>query len=225
MKWDAPPPWKPAQYTEKECSKAVRELLGPYCDDLYSTESGTLWQSDGKPRAGGTRTTPGIPDLFLYLHDPVVLCLTVEAKGHSTAMRPEQWVFAMQRMQRGEPHLVVRSPQALLNGLRMLGLLPRELFLAPPVQPDPRSLPDNLLFLERTRELMWPRLAPFWEPPLHAIPYRPEPHGRRKWVHPTHVPAIVAEDAAARKAARLAKRAAKKAAGSGGRLREKTRRR
>ena len=182
------------RYTEAQCSTAVRALLESSCDDHYSHEVGALGEwADGafKARAGGTRTTPGFPDLTFYLHDPERITLTVEAKGYATRLRAHQWRFAMYRMQRGDPHLIVRSPEALLTGLRYLGLLSAKLLRAPL---DTRALPENFAFLERTRIRMWGRRTP----PDYALLYVPQWTLRRRCVQPADVPRLLEEEAVRR---------------------------
>jgi len=182
-------------YTEKECSRAVQALLQPYCDDAYSHEVGGLGQWEGgkfKARAGGTRTTPGFPDLTFYMRTPRNVTLTVEAKGSSTRVRPEQWLFAWHRMHRGDPHLIVRSPEALVAGLRFLGLLPDRLIGEPVL-----ALPENAAFLHATRTNMVLRHG--WRLPKYATDMELQWGSRRRLVLPEHVP-IMVQQAQARRA-------------------------
>jgi hypothetical protein len=219
--WDRVPERAVARYSEKDCGKAIRMLLTPYCDDFYSHETGELghWEGEkGKrffvPRRGGTRTTIGYPDLTFYISDPFQITITVEVKGDKTAIKAGQWEYALIRMQRGDPHLIVRSPEALCNGLRYLGLMAEPVLRKPPIVPDPRWLPDNMAFLERTRMRLWERLHPFsfWheECPAYAMIYEPEWSSRRKLVLPEDVPAVVEKDKLKRARRNVQKRARSK---------------
>jgi hypothetical protein len=199
--WDEAPRTPQPRYTEGECSEAVRCLLLLYCDDDYSHESGALWQSDGKPRAGGTRS---FPDRTFYMRAPLYYTLTVECKGANTFIGAQQWQFAMYRMQRGDAHFVVRSPEALMNGLRYMGLLPAGWVQQPPRRPDPRLLPDNYAFMERMRGRFWDRHQDFVYP-SYAAAYRPEWVGRRALVRPSDVPTLLAEEEIARQRKRMVK--------------------
>lgn len=157
----------PNRYTEDDTAAAIKGLLSNLAVEWYSTEAGYQghFLPDGTrvDRRGGTRTTPGIPDLFAYLRDPVQCLLTLEFKGERTDVRTDQWRFALRRSERGEPHLIVRSPQAMLWGLRFLGLLPHAWVERPPALAVGQStwetlgepLPVNVNYLPDTRSGFW----------------------------------------------------------------------
>lgn len=140
--------------TEKQISKAVKDLLNGLGVEWYSTESGYLTVPDGRggwaPRPGGTRTTPGIPDLLCYSERGAwPFSFTVELKGAETEIKVEQWLYALRRMRRGEPHFIVRSTSALLTGMLFLGVAPKRV-----VEGNygvGGEWPDNLNYLTETR--------------------------------------------------------------------------
>lgn len=161
-------PADPTRYKEEDCAAGIKGLLTLLNVEWYSTEAGYMGHFDKAgnrhDRPGGTRTTAGIPDLLAYPDNPFNYALTVEFKGHSTDIRTEQWEYARRRMERGEAHLIVRSPTAFLWGLRYLGLLPNAWEERPPVivpgqasWEDIDALPVNANYLPRTRSLFWDR--------------------------------------------------------------------
>lgn len=146
---------------EKDVSKAVKAFLNALSVEWYSTEAGYLaYGSDAegwRPRPGGTRTTPGIPDIFAYpeTQEGYPYTFTVEVKGASTAIKDEQWRYARNRMRRGEAHLIVRSVDALITGLAYLGIMPPGWEGQPEMMVWNQDLwPDNLNFLLETRGRM-----------------------------------------------------------------------
>lgn len=178
------------KYTEPETSAGVRTLLAP-SGHWYSTEAGAMGHWDpnaprkggGKgrfvTRKGGTRTTPGIPDLVWLMRDPIAYVLFIEAKGADTSIEEEQWRFQARAALLGIPSLIVRTPDAMLQGLHLLGLLPKRLLKAGKVfwsQYDERERPENVNYLTMMRTRFWinvNRMPPY---PLPAI----EPNARRK---------------------------------------------
>lgn len=198
--WDDVPRYAMREYTEGDCSAEVALLLKLACDDLYSHENGAMWDRAGNARKGGTRATPGFPDRTFYVNDPFAYTLTVECKGYGTRVDAQQWAYAMFRMQRGDVHFIVRSAEALMNGLRYMGLMPLSWARNPPRRPDPRMLPENFAFMERMRMRYWQRVtgnAPHgfeMRVPQYAQHYQPQWLSQRALVLPSHVPALLAED-------------------------------
>lgn len=173
---------------ETVVSGAIRSLVVLMNGFAYSTESGAIGQWVGEPgqrkflgRPGGTRGTPGWPDLSCLMERPVRYILTVEAKGTSTQIRESQWEYAARAMQLGQPHLIARSQEAFFTGLWFLGLLPKLWLERPPVPRYREEWPDNAQFLERTRILFWEQLRAV---PEYPLPSQAEIRGRTKWRFP-----------------------------------------
>lgn len=182
--------------SESVVAGGVKQLLTMLGGEWYSTEVGFVgeWVEDaeGRRRAvgrrGGTRTTPGWPDLAALMPAPVSYLLTVELKGTRTPVARDQWLYALRAMRNGQPHLIVRSGEALLWGLWFLGLLPGRLVDRPPLPGWRDERPVNLHYLARTRFIFWsgrafrPELPPLeaaegWPARLPRPPH-PEPVAR-----------------------------------------------
>lgn len=158
-------PRKRPRFREDQVSGHVRTLLGPAAVRWYRTEVG------GTGRR--TRGTAGYPDLTGIMKDPVPYVLMVETKGRDTGIEEAQWRFAAEAALIGQPCLIVRSPGALLNGLKYLGLLPRKLARAPDIfweQWDAAEWPENVWYMERMAHRFWlHRGFPEWSPAV-ALP-------------------------------------------------------
>jgi hypothetical protein len=179
--------------TETVVSGSVKQLLTMAGAEWYSSEVGFVgnWDptEDGgwkaRPRRGGTRTTPGWPDIAALCTRPHRYMLTVEAKGTTTKIRVDQWLYALRAMRNGQPHLIVRSGESLVFGLWWLGLLPRHWMAAPPLPMYSLYPPENALYLPRTRFLYWQqmRVTPEYELPSVQwlqrleLPEPPHPEG------------------------------------------------
>jgi hypothetical protein len=142
---------------------------GRVVEAVYSLETGALGQWIHDPerskrpsgmrfigRRQGTGTTPGFPDCAAIIVDPLPYTLTVEFKGPSTTITEEQWFYAEMAALAGRPHLIVRTPGALLTGLRYLGLLPVKWERTCPLPGYTwGDWPENLNFLDGMRARFW----------------------------------------------------------------------
>lgn len=144
---------KPAKLSETAVGLAVASWVAMMGGRIYNAETGFLGHYDGEgvrhARKGGTRSTPGTPDMpVVLMAKPWHYTLTVELKGTDTAIKPKDWVYALDAATYGQPHLIVRSGEEFLTGLRYLGLLPRELEQVQPRDWD--AWPQNINFLNLT---------------------------------------------------------------------------
>lgn len=146
---------------ESVISTQIKNMLRHHCDEVYSNEVGFVVVPDGKggvrPRPGGTRTTPGWPDLFFLMNSPFTYELTVECKKPTGQTSDDQWRYALLAMRRGQAHLMCRDTDELLTGLCYLGLLPTLWRKLPPLPWDPNAWPQNVNYLPQQREAFWQR--------------------------------------------------------------------
>jgi hypothetical protein len=186
--------------TEAIVSGAVKSIITMSGGQWWSTEVGFVghWVEgeDGKwkarPRRGGTRTTPGWPDISALMRRPHNYTLTIEAKGTKTAVREEQWRYALYAMRNGQPHLMVRSAEALVWGLWWLGLLPSASWVNRPPLPRWREdRPDNINYLARTRYLYWRQAR---ASPLYPLPSVDHLAGWGHLPQPPHPEPLRAQD-------------------------------
>lgn len=136
-----------AKYTERQVIGHVLALLGPGALKWYVTEVA----GEGLRNRG----TAGFADLVGLMRDPTPYVLMVETKGRTTDVGEEQWRFGAYCALVGQPYLIVRSPGALLNGLRYLALMPERLRRMPDYfwdQWDMTEWPENVWYLERMRD-------------------------------------------------------------------------
>jgi hypothetical protein len=179
-------------------SASVKALITAAGGEWWSTEAGALGHWDqtanggkGKfiARKGGTRTSSGFPDISAMMRlavpgagVPLEHDLTTETKGSDTETREGQWRYTLFAMHFGRPHLIVRSQEAWLTGLRFLGLLPPLWQERPPYPFNWSIWPDNLNYLPRTRERFWRQIDPDFRPlelwgeiPDNKLPRPPHP--------------------------------------------------
>lgn len=161
---------------EKDVSGACRRVLQSLGGYWWSLESGYQLQTDAKtgkviPRKGGTRTTPGFPDLIAHvplLRSEHWFSMTVECKGKLTHVSPAQWLYAQLAASHGLLHFMVRSSDELLTGLSYCGLLdPNRQNLH-----DATQWPQNLNYLPQAAERFW---AVYEHPIDPLLRWRPGP--------------------------------------------------
>lgn len=145
--------------SETAVGLAVASFVSMVGGRIYNAETGFLghWEDDGGGgrrsvgRKGGTRSTPGTPDMpVVFMCEPWRYTLTVELKGSDTAIKDKDWNYCLDAATYGQPHLLVRSGEEFLTGLRYLGLLPARLLGVRPQDWD--AWPQNMNFLDITLE-------------------------------------------------------------------------
>lgn len=100
--------------TEAQVSRDVVKLLRTFGFAVWSTEQG--WRKE----RGGTRQTPGIPDLIVIGHDRL---LFVEMKGPKGRLRDSQKVFRDECRANGVPWAMWRSVGECRDWLVAEGIL------------------------------------------------------------------------------------------------------
>lgn len=139
-----------ATYSEAEVVELVTGLMAGSARGWYRAEVAS--------EAPSNRGTSGFPDLVGLMRDPQHYTLMVEAKGARTKVERSQWRFQAEAALVGQPTLIVRSPDALLNGLRYLDLLPGRLDRQPHHwwrQWDHTAWPENVNYLTRMALVFW----------------------------------------------------------------------
>jgi hypothetical protein len=85
---------------EAKVSLEIQKFLKAIGCSVYSTEQG--FRGDG----GGTRQTPGIPDLLVFGIGPELPFFFIEVKGPKGKLRDSQIAFQAECKRMGVPYLV-----------------------------------------------------------------------------------------------------------------------
>lgn len=104
---------------EAQVSRDIRDFLVTVGFAVWSTEQGY------RKERGGTRTTPGFPDLCAIGHNRV-LFIECKAPGRENAMSDAQRAFASECNINGVPHLVASDTRQVFDWLVELGVLQGE---------------------------------------------------------------------------------------------------
>lgn len=94
-------PWKPVRRDEARISRSIRRILHDAGYDVTSTEQGY------RRGPGGTRITPGVPDLYVRGHG---VRFWVEVKAPKGRLRESQVAWISREVTAGGRVYVWRSP-------------------------------------------------------------------------------------------------------------------
>ena len=102
---------------ERQVSKAIVKFLHMVgCSAVYSTEQGY------RPQKGGTRTSPGIPDLIVF-GTPELPFFFIEVKAGKGRLRPSQIEFQLECSLGGVPHLVAWDVRDVFDFMQQRGAI------------------------------------------------------------------------------------------------------
>lgn len=97
-------------------SKEIRAFLKLIGCSVYSTEQGY------RSERGGTRQTPGIPDLLVFnSRDSQVPFFFIEVKGPKGKLRDSQIVFRDECLRTGVPYLVAHDVRDVFDFMESNG--------------------------------------------------------------------------------------------------------
>ena len=103
---------------EAAVSRAIREFLQLVgCSAIYSTEQGY------RHERGGTRQTPGIPDLICFGSGPELPFFFIEVKGPKGKLRDSQVAFQAECEKAGVPYLVAYDVREVFDFLESQGVI------------------------------------------------------------------------------------------------------
>ena len=102
---------------EAAVSLEIQKFLKTIGCGVYSTEQG--FRRD----KGGTRQTPGIPDLLVFGIGPVLPFLFIEVKGPKGKLRPSQIIFQGECERMDVPYLVAWDVREVFDFLVEKGVI------------------------------------------------------------------------------------------------------
>jgi len=102
---------------EAKVSRDIREFLQLVgCSSVYSTEQGYRYDR------GGTRQSPGIPDLLVFGTEECPFFF-IEVKGPKGKLRPSQVIFQEECGKAGMPYLVAHDVRDVFDFLVEKGVV------------------------------------------------------------------------------------------------------
>lgn len=102
---------------EAKISREITDFLKLIGHVVYSTEQGY------RPARGGTRTTPGIPDLLVFGTGPELPFFFIEVKAPGGKMRGSQVAFQAECERMNVPHLVAWDVRDVFDWLVEHGVI------------------------------------------------------------------------------------------------------
>ena len=106
---------------EAKVSLEIREFLKTIGCAVYSTEQG--YRNPKTAGRGGTRTTPGIPDLLVFGIGPELPFFFCEVKGPKGKLRDSQVAFQAECEKAGVPYLVAYDVREVFDFLESQGVI------------------------------------------------------------------------------------------------------
>ena len=106
---------------EAKVSLEIREFLKTIGCAVYSTEQG--YRNPKTAGRGGTRTTPGIPDLLVFGTGPELPFFFCEVKAPGGKLRDSQAAFQSEAARMGVPHLVAWDVRDVFDWLVERGVI------------------------------------------------------------------------------------------------------